>query len=184
MGVDFISLSLTSLLAGVVTTILRLLNEKGRFQPLFDRVEKSRALAQILEQLGIRIPKEEESYQERLSKLFAKFEEITEESDEIVSELERHVRSKEILVEQLHQREQDLASRIDRLKKSPEFVAARNQQLLEQIAILQEELRASNVKEGRRSAIRDFVLFALGVTLPYILGWLAPKIGLTLPPLP
>lgn len=175
---------LISLAAGGLTTLLRLLREDERLKSFWERLRRNQMLAAVLEIIGVELPPPSESYQERLNKLFTQFGEVMSESDAIVSELERHVRNKETVVRRLEQREQELVSQINKLRESPESVGIRNRELLEELVQLQEELHKSQEKEGKRSIWRDFILFVLGVLLPFLIGWLAPKVGIALPVTP
>ena len=175
---------LTALVAGAVTTMLRLLRDMEQVKPVIDQIRRNRVLVKVLDMMGIELPASEESYQARLQNLLSKFTEVSEESDAIVEELQRHIRSKAAVVRDLEQKEQELAYRIEQMEESPEFVVARIQELTEEIARLQKESHIAQAKENRRSVIRDFALFALGVLVPYFLGWFLPIIGLTSPPTP
>lgn len=177
MGVEL----LASLAVGALTTLFRLLKDSERFKPILEQIRRNQILAAILDFLGIELPTPTEPYQERLSKLFGKFDEVMSESDSIVSELERHVRTKETVVRRLEVREQELTSQVNQLRESPEIATIRNRELLEEVVQLQQELQKSQQKEGKRSVLRDFVLFALGVLLPYLFGRFAPKVGFSLP---
>lgn len=178
MGIEAIVLSL---LAGGITTLFRWLREEERFQPFLGRLEQNQLLVRIFRLLGIEIRPIAETYDQRLRKLFTKFQEVTVESDEIVSELTRHVRSKEEIVRDLERREQQLALQLDQIRTTPEAVAIRNQELLERVVQLQSDLQKAQEKEGKRSVIRDFTLFALGVILPFFIYWAASQFGITLP---
>jgi chromosome segregation ATPase len=181
MGFELLAVSLA---AGALTTLLRLLQDVERLQPVFDRIRHNQTLVRVLEMIGIELAAPKESYQARLQNLLSKFTEVSEESEAIVEELQNHIRSKETVVQGLEQKERELAARIDQMKESPEFVVAKIQELTEEIARLQKESQRDQAKESRRSALRDFALFALGVLVPYTLGWLAPVIGITLPATP
>jgi chromosome segregation ATPase len=170
-----------SLVAGALTTLLRLLRDVEQLQPFIERVRRNEMLVRVLDVMGIELPAAQESYQERLQSLLSKFVEVSEESEAIVEELQSHIRSKAAVVRGLEQKEQELAYRIEQLEESPEFAVARIQELTEEIARLQKESHSTQAKESRRSALRDFALFALGVLVPYGLGWLAPRIGISLP---
>jgi chromosome segregation ATPase len=173
-----------SLAAGALATFLRLIREEERLKPFWESLEKNERIVAIFKFLGIKLPQPQESYQERLQKLFSKFNEVSSEADEIVSELERHVKNKEVVVRQLEQKEHELTEQVRQIRSSPESVAIKNQELLEEILRLQDELRKSQLKEGKSSIWRDLILFALGVLIPYIITWVVANLATNSPASP
>jgi DNA-binding transcriptional regulator YbjK len=129
----------------------------------------------ILQKVGIEIPKAKGSYEERMAKLIAKFHEVTSETDTIVAELETSVLSKASRVKELEEQHANLHTRIETLKQSPQYANLQTQAMLEKF--IQEQNR-----DGKKSAWRDYGLFILGVATPYILNFLFSKIGVQFNP--
>jgi len=159
---------LVSLLIGTLTTLIRVLRNEPRLQAFWSRIERNQSLTKLFKLFGFKIPAPRESYQERTSKLFAKFQQVTEETEEIVSELERNLRTKENVVNQLDQRHKDLDEKLEKMKQLPEYSNLRTLDLLEQLIRDQK-------RDGRRSALRDYGLYILGVATPYVINWITAQ---------
>ncbi len=156
-------LLLTSLAVGALTTLIRILRKEKRLQRFWERLDRNEKLLNLLKELGINLPKAPESYEERMKRLFAKFREVSTDSEEILSELESSLRNKEAIVNQLDQRKKELDQKITSIQQSPDYA---NVRMLEMLAQMDKEQK----KDSRRSAWRDYGLFVLGVVTPFVLS--------------
>jgi hypothetical protein len=171
---DFILLSLASLIAGAVPLVWRILRENPRFKSFLERLEHDQIFTKILDLGGIKLPKPKESYEARMDKLIKKFSEVSTESDQIIYELETNLRNKKTVVDELESQQKDIAAKIEELRKSPEFG-----NLLIQARL--DKMEADQRKDSRKGAVRDYLLFAGGVSTPYIIGIIAKFFNLTFP---
>jgi hypothetical protein len=152
-----------SLAVGALTTLIRILRKEKRLQQFWTRLERNEKLVEFLKELGIRLPTAPESHEERMKRLFAKFREVSAESEEILSELEGSLRNKESIVSQLDQRHKELDQKIASIRQSPDYT---NLRLLEML----EQMDKDQKKDSRRSAWRDYALFVFGVITPFALS--------------
>lgn len=164
--------SLLSLIAGGITTLIRILEEEPRFWQWLE--EHVPSWIPLLERLGIERPKPDETYREKVANLLQKFSDISLETDTIIGELESSLKSKTELVQQLENQHRELTKRIEELKENPEFG---NIEILRRL----ERMERDQALESRRSALRDYGLFALGVLVPIVVAIIARLFGYSLP---
>ena len=163
---DFILLSLTSIIAGLVPLVWRIVRENPRLRGFIERLEYDQISTKILDLAGIKLPKPKESYEVRMDKLIRKFSEVSTESDQIIYELETNLRNKRTVVDELGRQQQEIAAKIEELRKSPEFG-----NLLIQARL--DKMEADQKKDSRKGAWRDYLLFTGGVITPYLIGVIA-----------
>ncbi len=152
----------------VILKFFRSIPELAVFWNFMQRI----GLFEIFKRFGIEVPADKGTYDERMAKLIAKFNEVTAETDTIVSELENNVRSKASRVKELEQQHETLLTRIETLKQSPQYADLQTQAMLEKF------MREQN-RDGRRSTWRDYGLFILGLITPPLLNLLLTKLGIT-----
>jgi hypothetical protein len=151
-----------SLLAGVGANILKQLAESDT---LWQKIQQYKIIVEILGQIGIHPPKPKETYQERMNRLMTKFDELSLETNVVVSELETNLRQKEAIVRNLETQENELSTRLQTLKSSPE---AGNIELQRRLDMLIEEQK----RESKKGKWQDFLYFALGVFTPYLITFI------------
>jgi len=165
---------LASAALGFIPVILKYIRDLPQFSVFWNFLQRT-GIIDILQKAGIEVPKAKGTYDERMARLIAKFNEVTSETDTIVSELEGSVRTKASRIKELEQQHENLQSRIEVLKQSPQYADLQTQAMLEKF--MQEQNR-----DGKRSTWRDYGLFILGVTTPYLLNFLFAKLGYNINP--
>lgn len=169
-----IFLVVTSLAAGAVPLIWRFLKENTKLGLFMERLEYNDVFKRGLKIFGIELPKPKDSYEVRMDKLIAKFNDVSTDADQIIFELETNLRNKKSVVDTLENQQKDLAQRIEELKKSPEFATLQIQAKLD-------KMDSEQKKDSRKSVFRDYALYALGVLTPYLIAWAAKLFNTTLP---
>lgn len=165
---------LTSLIAGTVPLVWRVLRENTRLRGYLERLEYNESFKKFLDLAGIKLPKPKDSYEVRMDKLITKFNEVSTESDQIIYEIETSLRNKKMVVDELGNQQKELAQRIEELKKAPEFITLQIQAKLD-------KMDAEQKKDSRKSALRDYFLYAFGVFTPYLISWIAKFFNATIP---
>lgn len=171
---DLLVTAAASAILGFIPIMLKSVKELPQFSVIWNFLQRT-GVIDILQKLGIEVPKERESYDERMAKLISKFNEVTSETDTIVAELESNVRTKANRVKELEKQHENLLDRIEVLKQSPQYADLQTQAMLEKF--MQEQNR-----DGKKSMWRDYGLFILGVATPYILNFILSKLGVQFNP--
>lgn len=154
---------LLSLGAGALTTLVRELSQESPLaRALLERIRSNKTLAKVLKILGVRLPEEPVPVAERIEQLFRKFGEVSKDMEAIVQELAKQIEARATLVQQLEREEQDLQERITALEGQPEAAIARLEARVS-------ELVQEQSKEAKRSALRDYLLYVLGVLTPIVI---------------
>jgi hypothetical protein len=165
---------LTSLVAGAVPLIWRVLKENTKLRGYLVSLEYNETFKKFLDLAGIKLPKPKESYEVRMDRLINKFNEVSTESDQIIYELETNLRNKKLVVDELGKQQSDLAQRIEELKKAPEFITLQIQAKLD-------KMDAEQKRDSRKGAFRDYSLYALGVLTPFLISWIASYFNVSVP---
>jgi chromosome segregation ATPase len=171
--VDPITLAaaLVSLLTAALVPGFRDLLSKFRWtRPILTRLEQLGLLTETREPAGAY----ESTYAERMQKLSGKLHEASSDFETLLQEMDHVAKQREIAVTELEtkltelsEREQTLESRITTLSQTHPRVAQ------EFIALLEE-----GQKEGeKRSARRDYMLFAAGVVVTIVLTLVFNALG-------
>ena len=113
-------------------------------------------------------PEQEVSYQTRTKQLIEKFSELSSETDKTIHELQTDLNSKVAMISELSDQQKELMSKIEDIKKTPEFVTLQIQAKLDKMDMEQN-------KDSRKGVLRDYLLYALGVVTPYIINFIITK---------
>lgn len=157
-----------SLLAGALPTLLR---------DLVSRFTWLAPVQEALERIGVvEVPRAPEgNFSERIQRLTASlteastdFEGLLHEMEEVATRREAAVSELEAKLTELSRREEELQTRINTLSQTHPRAAQ------EFIALLEKE----QAKGEKRSARRDYALFAAGVVVTILLTFLFNAIGL------
>ena len=161
-------LGILSLILGAVAPLVaRSVKRVPRFAAWLEKIQSNETVAAILEGLGFKVAKKQALAAERLDQLLHEFEEVSLESTGIIVEMRQQVEAQTARVKELEQRESTVQQMVQAFEAKPQgqIVAALLKLQAQYDALLHEQ-----AKEGRRSARRDYSLFALGVLTPIAIG--------------
>ena len=168
-----VAVAVFSLIVGALIPLVeRVARETAKGQSVLEWIQNRQTLMKFLEDIGFRV-REPIPATERVQQLLQKFDEVTTETDLIIQELARNIDARATVVRELEREEEDLKQRIKGLKVQPEGAAASLEAHLEVLIRLQE-------KQERRSALRDYTLYVLGVMTPYAITFALRRLGVEL----